>query len=327
VKKIPDILLIENDRQLALEIVDWLQNIAHVVHVTDCNQAKVLVAQNIWQIIIPDFNISVKDSLEIIQLAKAKDPHCAVLILAENLKVELILEAMQHHADGLLFKPLQQAEFVKRILTLTEEAALRKGEKIILALGAHPDDVEFGCGGTLAKLQAEGHAIHIAILSLGGAGGNPETRKKEARLAAQYFNATLYLGDFEDTKITHAPETISFIEDLVQKIRPTHVYTHSVHDSHQDHINTFQATLTACRHTQYIFSYQSPSTTTQFCPNIFININHFIDRKLEVLRVFESQNNIRPYLEPDLIRAAARYWGKFSDYQLVEPMEVVKGSL
>lgn len=326
-KKIPDILLIENDSQLAMEIMDWLQPIAHVVHVTDCNQAKVLVAQNIWQIIIPDFNISVKDSLAIIQLAKAKDPHCAVLILAENLKVELILEAMQHHADGLLFKPLQQEEFVKRIVTLTEEVALRKGEKIILAVGAHPDDVEFGCGGTLAKLQAEGHAIHIATLSLGGVGGNPEIRQQEARLAAQHFDATLYLGDFEDTKITHGPETISFIEDIVHKIRPTHVYTHSVHDSHQDHKNTFQATITACRQTQHIFSYQSPSTTTQFCPNIFININHFIDRKLEVLRVFESQNNIRPYLEPDLIRAAARYWGRYSDYQMVEPMEVVKGSL
>lgn len=326
-KKIPDILLIEHDHMLAQQITSWLKNIANVVHVTNFNQARNLVAQQHWQVIIPDFTTSVEESLEITHLAKIIAPHTPVLIIAENIKVELILNAMEYHADGLLFKPLSQTEFTQRILALTEEEVTDgKDEKIILAIGAHPDDVEFGCGGTLAKLHAEGNAIHIATLSLGGVGGDPETRKKEAREAAKHFDARLYIGNFADTKIAHTRETILFIENIIQDVHPTHVYTHSFHDSHQDHKNLFQATIAACRQTHNIFSYQSPSTTTRFRPNVFVNINDFMDKKLDVLSVFESQNHIRPYLEPDLIRATARYWGRFSDYQLVEPMEAIKGS-
>ncbi|MDP1604264.1 MAG: PIG-L family deacetylase [Legionella sp.] len=324
-KKVYEILLIEDNITLAKQICGWLGKKANVVHVTDFNLAKELAHQNNWHIVITDFNIAVENGLEIIQIVKKTDSNTAVLIIAENVKVEFILHAMQHHADGLLFKPLDKNEFCTRVFSLAEESKLKKSKKIILAIGAHPDDVEFGCGGTLAKLHSEGNSINIATLSLGKFGGEPEVRKKEATLAAQYLDANLYLGNFADTKIAPDRETILFLEKIIQKVQPTHVYTHSFHDSHQDHRNIYQATITACRQTPNIFSYQSPSATTEFRPNSFININNFIERKLKILSVFESQNNIRPYLQADLIRATARYWGRFSNYQLVEPMEVIKG--
>lgn len=321
-----EILLIEENLALAKKISGWLAKKAHVVHVTNFNTAKELAHQNNWKLVITDFNFSIEKSLEIIQIVKKTDPHTAVLIIAENIKIEFILDAMQYHADGLLFKPLDKTEFCTRVFSLAEEAKLKKSAKIILAIGAHPDDVEFGCGGTLAKLQSEGNSINIATLSLGGFGGEPKIRKKEAHLAAQYLEANLYLGNFTDTKIAHNRETILFIENIIEEVQPTHVYTHSFHDSHQDHRNIYQATITACRQTANIFSYQSPSSTTEFRPNIFININNYIDKKLKSLSIFKSQMDIRPYLQTDLIIATARYWGRYSNYELVEPMEVIKGS-
>jgi LmbE family N-acetylglucosaminyl deacetylase len=325
-KKLYEVLLIENDPVVAKNIIRWTEKKANVVHVRDLNTAKELAHQNTWQLIIIDFNTSLEDSLDIIKIAKKTDSNTAVLLIAENIKIEFILDAMQYHADGLLFKPLDENSFCTRVYSMAEEAKLKKSEKIILAIGAHPDDVEFGCGGTLAKLHSEGNAINIATLSLGSYGGEPQVRKSEASLAAQYLDANLHLGNFADTKIVHNRETIEFIENIVREVCPTHVYTHSFHDSHQDHRNIYQATIIACRQTQNVFSYQSPSTTTEFRPNIFININNFIDIKLKILSVFESQTHVRPYLQADLIRATARYWGRFSNYQLVEPMEVIKGS-
>lgn len=325
-KKVYEILLIESDVALAAQIRLWLEKKAQVMHVTDMATAKTLAHQNNWQVIIIDCNTALEESIEIIQIAKKVDKNTAVLMIAENIKIEFIIDAMKHHADSLLFKPLNEHELVTQVYALAEETLLKTSEKIILAIGAHPDDVELGCGGTLAKLHAEGSAIHIATLSLGQYGGAPKVRKKEAHLAAQYLGATLYLGNFADTKIAHNRETILFIENLIEQIQPTHVYTHSFHDSHQDHKSIYQATITACRQTANIFSYQSPSTTTEFRPNIFININNFIDEKLEILKVYESQMAIRPYLHSELIKATARYWGRFSNYQLVEPMEVIKGS-
>jgi LmbE family N-acetylglucosaminyl deacetylase len=161
-------------------------------------------------------------------------------------------------------------------------------------------------------------------LSLGSSGGEPETRKKEAQKAAQLQEAQLFLGDLIDTKISSSIETIQCIETVVNQINPTHVYTHSYNDSHQDHRSVFQASVTACRDIPNLFSYLSPSGTVDFRPNIFISIDDFMEDKLNCIAAFSSQKDIRPYLESDMIRATARYWGRFGNYNLVEPLEIIK---
>jgi LmbE family N-acetylglucosaminyl deacetylase len=54
----------------------------------------------------------------------------------------------------------------------------------VLAIGSHPDDIEFGCGGTLHKLAARGHKVYLMVLTSGNAGGNFSIRKKEQMKAA-----------------------------------------------------------------------------------------------------------------------------------------------
>lgn len=322
------ILLIEPDLALADTIMTWLENSKHLVHVLDINTAKRLISIEQWDIIILDIHSSKISDLDITTMIKEANLETATLIIAENIKVDFILAAMENHADALLFKPLKKNEFLKKAMHLITESKKRnKGEQIVLAIGAHPDDVEFGCGGTLVKFQEKGYKINILTLSSGEVGGDPHIRKKEANEAAKLLKAKLYLGKLKDTKISDAASTIQYIEQFIEQIQPTHVYTHSIHDNHQDHRNVFKATVTACRQVANIFCYLSPSSTLDFKPNLFINIDRHLDEKLKILATFRSQIHSRPYLESDLITATARYWGRFCNYHLVEPMEVIKEHL
>ncbi|CAM4444093.1 MAG: hypothetical protein LEGION0403_FIIPPAGN_00159 [Legionella sp.] len=321
------ILLIEPNLKVARSILNWLQDKAEVTHASDIDDCKKQVAIAGWDLVITDMNLPDMDDLDITIMVKNANPETSLLIVTEDKKVDFIISAMQHHADGLFFKPLQEKEFVSKALTLAEESRNRrfKDKKIVLAIGAHPDDVEFGCAGALAKHRADGDSLNILTLSMGEVGGDSSIRMRESQKAAEMQNAQLFMGNFIDTDINHSATTIQFIEKIVQEVQPTHIYTHSFHDSHQDHRSTHQATITACRKIPNLYCYLSPSSTVDFKPNVFINIDKFIEVKLLVLSLFSSQYSIRPYLEPDLIKAIARYWGRFSNYNLVEPMEVIKG--
>lgn len=326
-KPLYKILLIEPNINVARSILYWLQDKADVTHVADLDECMRQVALADWDLVITDMNLPEMDDLDITIMVKNANPETSLLIVTEDKKVDFIISAMQHHADGLFFKPLQEKEFVSKTLILAEESRGRrfKDKKIVLAIGAHPDDVEFGCAGTLAKHRADGDSLNILTLSMGEVGGDSSIRTLESQKAAEIQNAQLFMGSFTDTDIDHSATTIQFIEKIVQEVQPTHIYTHSFHDSHQDHRSTYQATITACRKIPNLYCYLSPSGTVDFKPNVFINIDKFIEVKLLVLGLFSSQYNIRPYLEPDLVRATARYWGRFSNYHLVEPMEVIKG--
>ena len=88
----------------------------------------------------------------------------------------------------------------------------RRQQKRVLAIGAHPDDVEIGCGGTLAKHHADYDVLHILTLSRGAAGGDVNIRAVEAQNAAALVGARLEMADLRDTYITDGAETISIIE-------------------------------------------------------------------------------------------------------------------
>ena len=108
-------------------------------------------------------------------------------------------------------------------------------------MGAHPDDVEIGAAGALLAHRAAGHEIAILTMSRGARGGPDDARAGESREAAPLLGAELYLEDMEDTRISESDPTISAIRAVVEAVQPTMLYTHSIHDVHQDHRNTHRA--------------------------------------------------------------------------------------
>ena len=75
----------------------------------------------------------------------------------------------------------------------------------ILAIGAHPDDIEFGCGGTLLKYSEQGHKVYMLVLSKGDKGGDSEVRQKEQESSARILKIEkLFFSDYVDTEIVQS---------------------------------------------------------------------------------------------------------------------------
>ena len=132
------------------------------------------------------------------------------------------------------------------------------------------------------------------------------------------------MEDLEDTRIPESDPTVGIIERVIAEFAPTIVYTHTIHDVHQDHRNVNRASLVAARRVPSVYCYQSPSATVDFKPARFVSIEPYLDGKIEAIGAFKSQTDIRDYLDDELIRATARYWGRFGDARYCEPMEVVR---
>jgi len=115
----------------------------------------------------------------------------------------------------------------------------------VLAIGAHPDDVEIGVAGALLAHGAGGHAVNILTLSRGAEGGLADRRVAESQAAAALLGARLFMEDLEDTRIASGHPTVGCIERVIDLVQPTLIYTHSLHDTHQDHRAVHEATMVA----------------------------------------------------------------------------------
>jgi LmbE family N-acetylglucosaminyl deacetylase len=160
----------------------------------------------------------------------------------------------------------------------------------ILAVGAHPDDIELGCGATLALFKRKGHEVYLFVLTKGEASGNPTVREMECEQSVRVLGVhKLFFGNFQDTKITDGAETISEIDRFVKQIDPGIIFTHSYKDTHQDHRNVGMATLSAARNSKRVLLYESPAALREFCPQLYVDVTSTFDVKLKALEAFGSQ--------------------------------------
>ena len=180
----------------------------------------------------------------------------------------------------------------------------------VLALGAHPDDLELGCGATLAKLAAAGTKVTAVILSDGGQGGVATDRHLETRTALMSLGvAEVVQHSFPDTRLhEHLNDLISTIEEHVAAFRPARVYTMFHDDRHQDHRAVYQASAVACRRVPQILGYETPSSYPNFVPTVFEPVDEFIEAKVAALRMHSSQES-RLYMREEKIRSAAHFRG------------------
>lgn len=193
----------------------------------------------------------------------------------------------------------------------------------VIAIGAHPDDIEFGCGGTILKHKERGDEIVFIILSKGEKCGNPEERKKEAESSAKKLGARLHVFDFPDTSIPDSHDVIEKIESVIKSVKPDRVYTHSIKDTHQDHRNAAYSTLVAARKVPEILAYESPSLYLNFQPNYYIDISDFIEKKVEALNFFATQNN-KEYMKIEAIKGLAQFRGLMPQTRFAEAFEAIK---
>lgn len=322
------ILLVEDDEVAATLLVDILGTIGEVQWTASAEEAVTIVGVRDWDLIVSDIDLPGMNGLELVQHAKIRRPHVAILILSGHSSFDHAVAAMRAGADDYLTKPFDPPGLVEKATALVALTRTRRaaGLEIVLAVGAHPDDVEIGIGGILLRHASQGHRVNVLTLTGGEAGGLATDRAAESARAAELLTARLIHAALTDTSVSEAGTTIRTIREVIEDVKPTTVYTHTIRDVHQDHRNAHSATLVAARGVPRVFCYQAPSTTVEFKPTRFVAIDEFLEGKLEVIQAYTSQVKIREYLDEELLRATARYWSRFSKARYVEPLEIVRDS-
>jgi LmbE family N-acetylglucosaminyl deacetylase len=182
----------------------------------------------------------------------------------------------------------------------------------ILAVGAHPDDIEYGCAGTLIKYAERGHHIYLMVLTSGQEGGSGEIRKQEQENAAELMSVQkIFWGGYHDTQLPLNKELIEKIEEVLGEVNPDLILVNYGDDTHQDHRILTQATMSATRYVRNVLFFEVP-TTQNFNPQVFVDISDTLERKSQVLNAHASQvmkTNIEDMYIIELAQANATFRG------------------
>ena len=168
--------------------------------------------------------------------------------------------------------------------------------KKVVVFGAHPDDLEIGMGGTVAKLVRLGYNVNLVIATLPNfvKTDTKEGRKSEAIESAKILgcSAPEFL-DLAPDEITFGRNFVNKVDGIIQKYEPRVVFTQWIGDSHQDHQALTKAVIAACRDQKDVFMYETtiPGGITEhsFRPQLFVDITTTIDIKKSALDCFRSQ--------------------------------------
>ena len=215
-----------------------------------------------------------------------------------------------------------------------------------LVVAAHPDDEVLGCGGTMARMAAQGWDVHVLILAEGETSRLP-SRDRSAKLvelsalaaAAQRAGEILgarsvTLEDWPDNRMDSFEllDVIKRLEREIERVRPQRLLTHHVGDVNVDHRTLHEAIAAACRPLpgtalrELLFfevasstEWRAAQSAPPFQPNLFVDISAFWDQKRRALEAYASE--MRPFPHPRSVQAVehlARWRGASAGVEAAE---------
>lgn len=199
----------------------------------------------------------------------------------------------------------------------------------ILAIGAHPDDVELGCGGTISKMVSEGKKVALLDLTRGelGTRGTAETRRQEAADAARIMGISLRENlDLPDGFLENTKAYQMKIVQVIRRLQPEIVLSNAIEDRHPDHAKASKLVSDACFlaglkkietfenekpqepwRPAYIFNYIQWKEIT---PDFVIDISDFQEQKIQACMAYktqfydpESQEPVTPIATKDFLES------------------------
>ena len=183
---------------------------------------------------------------------------------------------------------------------------LPAGQLNILVIGAHPDDIEIGCGGTLLKLQQTRHInFRWVVLT-----GTPE-REQEAQTGAQLFGCSGIFGHFTDGYLNFDPKVKSFLaQDVRFAFEPDIIFCPWRGDAHQDHRAVGEIVHQIWRN-HLILEYEIPKYDGDLGrPNVFVPLDPSIiaEKGTHLMKAFPSQQD-KPWFDLEVFDGLARLRG------------------
>jgi LmbE family N-acetylglucosaminyl deacetylase len=203
--------------------------------------------------------------------------------------------------------------------------------KRITIISVHPDDETLGCGGTILRHVADGDQVSWIVVTAGWepkySGSVIAAKAREVeQVARAYGMVDVQRLGLPTTRLRELPESavIDALGPAIEKSRPDIIYTVHRGDVHTDHHAVFDAVGIVCKpfrdrpRPARLLSFETLSSTDAaltvgsepFRPTVFVDVTPFIDRKIEIMALFASEQ--QPYPQPraaDSIRAQARYRG------------------
>jgi LmbE family N-acetylglucosaminyl deacetylase len=203
--------------------------------------------------------------------------------------------------------------------------ASRYGGRTVLAIGAHPDDLELAIGGMLARLSRESVRVVMAVVSIPS---DYAVRQREAQRAADLLGCELRIlleGEarrIDDIKNYHL---VGMLDALVRELEPAAVLTHSANEFHRDHVTVHNACLSTQRLKPFDFFHFNPTmcrpVPVQFHPRAYVDVSTTIDVKMEAIAAHASQFGARG-LEAEMYRDLARLTGRMVGVKYAEGIDV-----
>ncbi len=196
----------------------------------------------------------------------------------------------------------------------------------VLAFGAHPDDIEIGMGGTIARYSKNKYDVFMIIAAIPN---KKEVRWKETENAAKILGAELIILDIDPDKMIFSRELVRRFDEVIREYSPDIVYTHWNHDSHQDHVAVADAIIASTRKNNcslYMYEQTIPGGIVPygFRAQLFADISEVIDIKIDSITAHESQVGINGKWWLYGVKGRAMYRGYQINVKYAEAFEVVK---
>jgi N-acetylglucosamine malate deacetylase 1 len=218
--------------------------------------------------------------------------------------------------------PLPHKAYQARSISL----ASRYGGRTVLAIGAHPDDLELAIGGTLARLAQESARVVMAVVSIPA---DYVSRRAEAERAAAILGCELRLlvdkgacARIDDMKNY---QLVGLLDALVRELQPAAVFTHSASEFHRDHVAVHNACLSTQRLKLFDFFQFNPTMTravpVSFHPRAYIDVTTTIELKMQAIEAHTSQFGARG-LDSEMYRDLARLNGRMVGVKYAEGLDV-----
>lgn len=281
-----------------------------------------------WHLVVTDLNLPGRRGVEVVRASKEAFPDTPVLAITGY---QEDTDAVESGADRVLAKPLDKDELLGAVAALEKiprrtraSRGLEPDERVVLAIGGLPGDVELGCGGILLGQRAFGHHLSIFVLSAGGRKEHVAERRAEAERAAERLGAELVLPDEFGSEIPSQERMTRWTAEVIERVAPDILYTPSPRDVRSSRAHTHRAAATCGASVRRHYAYQSATTTLDFEPSLFVDIGEYFEGKLDLLSEYRTAPDFRPHLQPDIVTSSAEYWGRFLGYSVAEPLEVVE---
>jgi LmbE family N-acetylglucosaminyl deacetylase len=203
--------------------------------------------------------------------------------------------------------------------------ASRYGGRTVLAIGAHPDDLELAIGGTLARLARESARVVMAVVSIPT---DFDTRAAEAQRAARILGCELrILVDGGCCRIDDMKsyQLVGMLDALVRELQPAALLTHSACEFHRDHVAVHNACLSTQRLKSFDFFHFSPTMTravpVSFYPRAYVDVSSTIELKMQAIEAHLSQFGGRG-LDSEMYRDLARLNGRMVGVKYAEGIDI-----